>query len=220
MEDRRALRRRFLLMVARRQRAGAGSILSALDGGTMAMDWWAQAEGALHDVPHAVAGAVATNSYAPPRATEDIDMVVTVAEREQAVAALQAAGWQQVGRLGGAVQGSGWEDPAGHHLDLIELWEPWAAEAIVAAGGNRMGGLPIMPLAYLVHMKLMAGRTGDLFDVSRMLGRASDDEIRGARAVVRRFGTEEDLADFDQLVRMGRLERGIEPPDRGLSSPS
>ncbi|MGI8824977.1 MAG: hypothetical protein ACR2JC_04895 [Chloroflexota bacterium] len=207
MADKRDLRRQFLTMVARRQRPGAGSILGALDGRNITLEWWTDVEQALQAIPHAVAGAVATNAYAPPRATGDLDMVVAAMERERAAAALQAAAWRHVGSLGGIVQGSAWEDAEGHHLDLIELSEPWATEAITAAQGNRIAGLPTMPLSYLVHMKLMAGRTGDLFDVSRMLGRASEDQTQRARAVVNHFGNAEDLADFEQLVRMGRLER-------------
>jgi hypothetical protein len=178
----------------------------------MAVDWWVDVGRALQSVLHAVAGAAATNAYAPPRATEDIDIVVAATDGDQAVAALRKAGWRRVGVLGGAVQGSAWEDMAGHHLDLIELSEPWAAEAIAAAQENRIAGLVILPLAYLVHMKLMAGRTGDLFDVSRILGGASEDQIAAAREVVRRFGNADDLADFERLMRMGRLEReGVDP---------
>lgn len=171
------------------------------------MEWWSDVERALGNVPHAVAGAVATNAYAPERITQDIDVVVLTAAAPRAESALLAAGWRMIGPHA-LVQGTFWRDAAGHDLDLIALSEPWAAEALSAAQNNRIVGMPTLPLAYLVFMKLQAARTTDLADVSRMLGRAGATQVAEARHVVRRFGNADDLADFEQLVRMGRLERG------------
>jgi hypothetical protein len=76
--------------------------------------------------------------------------------------------------------------------------------------------MPTLPLPYLVFMKLQAARTTDLGDVSRMLGRANTKQVDAARRIVARFGNAEDLADFDQLVRMGQLEReGEAGPEPG-----
>ncbi len=178
------------------------------------MDWWQEVERALENVPHAVAGAVATNAYAPERLTQDIDIVVLASEAHRAEAALRAAGWRKTGNLS-LVRGTSWRDIAGHDVDLITLTEPWAIDAVTEAQENRIAGMATLPMAYVVLMKLFASRTTDLGDVTRMLGWAADSRpelVDQARHVVQRFGTAEDLADFEQLLDMGRLERGL---DRG-----
>lgn len=174
------------------------------------MDWWAEADRALSDVPHAIAGAVAANAYAPERNTRDIDLVVAADDAQLAASLLRGAGWRKTGSLAFGVAGSSWQDPVGHDLDLIELDGPWAVEAIHAAQENTVAGLATLTLPYLVWMKLSAGRTLDLADISRMLGRASTEQTSEARSLLRRLGNREDVADFDQLVRMGRLERAVE----------
>ncbi len=205
-EDRRTFRRQFLEIVARRQRPGAGSALAALDQRRVLMDWWNNADRVLRDVPHAVGGAVAANAYAPERSTHDIDLIVLVADAERAAALLRRAGWRRIGWLVG-IKGSLWKDEEGHDLDLLELVEPWGAEAIGTAQANVIAGMPTLTLPYLTWMKLSAARTVDLGDISRMLGRASPEQTAEARAVVARLGIPDDVADFDQLVQMGRLER-------------
>jgi hypothetical protein len=140
--------------------------------------------------------------------TRDIDIAVLISNAPHAEAALRVAGWRMVGSLS-LVQGTSWQDAAGHELDLIALSEPWASEALDAAQENRIVGMPTLPLPYLVFMKLQAARTTDLGDVSRMLGRAEVAQVEEARRVVRRFGNADDLADFEQLVRVGLLERNL-----------
>jgi len=172
------------------------------------MAWWADVERALCDVPHAIVGAVAANAYAPPRATADIDCAIATADVYRAEAALRGARWEKGGDLG-LVLGTSWRDSAGHELDLIALDTPWAEPAIMAARVNQVEGLPTMPLPYLVLMKLLASRTIDLSDISRMMGRATQQQIAEVRQIVARYGDQQDLEDFDQLVRMGQLERSI-----------
>lgn len=173
------------------------------------MDWWADANRALQNVPHAVGGAVAANAYAPERSTKDLDLIVQATDEQRAAEALRTTGWRKIGSLAG-IRGSSWQDLAGHDIDLIELVEPWGAEAVKSAQGNIIEGMPTLTLPYLVWMKLSAARTLDLADVSRMLGRASPEQTAAARAVVAWLGSAEDVADFDQLVQMGRLERDRE----------
>jgi len=206
MGNRRNLRRQFLEIVARRQRPGAGSTLAALDQRRVVMDWWNEADRVLRDVPHAVGGAVAANAYAPERTTRAIDLMVLVADAERAAALLRGAGWRRIGSLAG-IKGSSWKVGAGHDLDLLELVEPWGAEAIESAQANVIAGMPTLTLPYLAWMKLSAARSVDLADISRMLGRASPERMADTRAVVVRLGIPDDVADFDQLVQMGRLER-------------
>ncbi len=168
----------------------------------------------LRDVPHAVGGAVAANAYAPERSTRDIDLVVLVADAERAAALLRDAGWRRIGSPAG-ITGSSWKDEERHDLDLIELVEPWGAEAIGKAQTNVIAGMPTLTLPYLTWMKLSAARTVDLADISRMLGRASPEQTAEARAVVARLGIPDDVADFDRLVQVGLLERSRESSDPG-----
>jgi hypothetical protein len=206
VNDRRTLRRQLLAIVARRQQPGSGSNLAALDVRRVFMEWWADAERALQDILHAVAGAMATNAYAPERATNNIDMAVLTPDGLRAHAALRAANWELTGSLW-SVSGTTWRHSQGYALDLPELDAPWVREAIAAAQENRIAGMPTLTLPYLVLMKLLSARAIDIGDLSRMLGRATDDQVAAARTVVMRFGHPNDVADFDQLVHAGRLER-------------
>lgn len=208
-EHQQALRRQFLGIVARRQRPGAGSCLAALDTPRTLMDWWVGASRVLRDVPHAIGGAVAANAYAPERSTRDIDLIVQPAYGGRAAALLQDGGWQRAGSLAG-VNGSSWIDGQGHELDLIEIVEQWGAKAVEAAQTNIVAGMPTLTLPYLIWMKLVASRTLDLADVSRMLGRATPEQTVEARTLVSQLGNQDDIADFDRLVHMGRLERSRE----------
>jgi hypothetical protein len=75
--DRAAARHALISIAARRQRPGSGSLLSELmRTRTERMDWWSDALAGLGGVRHAVAGAVAANTYMPPRQTADIDAAV------------------------------------------------------------------------------------------------------------------------------------------------
>ena len=61
-------------MAVRRQRRGYGSLLSGLEGEMVREPWWADVELALSEIPHAVIGGVAVNSYMAPRHTKDLDV--------------------------------------------------------------------------------------------------------------------------------------------------
>lgn len=69
-------------------------------------------------------------------------------------------------------------------------------------------------------MKLMASRTTVLGDVSRMLGRTTGEQTLEARAVVACWGSTADVADFDQLVRLGQLERDTSGQEDEAGDPS
>lgn len=105
-----------------------------------------------------------------------------------------------------AVGGTTWRSPSGAELDLIEGDESWLTEAITEAQTNRDGqGLPVMPLPYLVLLKLRASRAQDIADVSRMMGQADEGAIRRTVEVVGRLAPE-DLPDLQSLIDLGRLE--------------
>jgi len=91
-------------------------------------------------------------------------------------------------------------------VDVIELHQPWAEEALEQAQHNfRPPGLPVLPLAYLVLMKFQAGRTIDIGDVTRILGQASPAQLEEVRHIFRRYETE-GLTDLESLITLGRLE--------------
>jgi len=195
----------------RRARPGSGSDLDLLMKGRRLMEWWAGAERALQDVPHAVVGGVAAAAYMPGRSTDDIDIGVGLPSVLSAEAALTEHGWTRIGPLH-LVDGTIWQDPQGHELDLITLSAPWAQRSIQAAGLNEIAGMPTMPLPYLVLMKLQSGRLSDMSDLARMLGLAEPAVRDQARALVVEHGDQEDLQDLEQVIELGILETGPTGP--------
>lgn len=177
------------------------------------MQWWHDVEKSLSGIPHAIAGGQAANAYAPPRASIDLDVAIVTRDAARCATALTRDGWQRTGELAG-IPGSTWRHPEGHALDILEVHEPWAETALREAAANLIDGLPTLPMPYLVLMKLDASRTTDLGDVARMLGGADDPTVARARELVERHGNRQDVQDFDQLVAMGRLERGVIDPPR------
>ena len=69
----------------------------------------------------------------------------------------------------------------------------------------------MLPLPYLVLIKLQGGWTQDLADISRMLGLANADAREAVRRLVAREAPE-DCDDLESLIRLGRLEFGEGSP--------
>lgn len=169
---------------------------------------WPDLRSVLDPLPWAVVGAVATRLYMPERATRDLDVAVAAADAAAARNRLAAAGFRYLGEL--HIGGSAWEAPGGEVVDLIEGQEPWWPQALGEAQSNRDGqGLPILPLRYLVLMKLRAGRVQDLADLARMLGQADAGMLDAVRAAVATYAPA-DLEDLESLIQLGKLE--VEPP--------
>jgi hypothetical protein len=117
---------------------------------------------------------------------------------------MAASGWTRIGDI--SVGGSTWRSPAGEGLDLLHTDEVWCREATRQAADNRDDhNLPIIPLPYLVLMKLRASRTIDIGDVTRMLGLADEAALARVRAVVAEYAPE-DSEDLDALTELGKLE--------------
>lgn len=171
---------------------------------------WPNLVPVLQGLAWAVAGATAANRYMPERATGDIDLVTLPIHFEAAEARLEAAGFSRLGRL--AIGGSAWRAPDGRALDLIELRQPWANEALDVAAAATTEDLPVFTLPFLVLMKLEASRSIDLGDVSRILGLATDEQVDEARAVMQRYSPEL-LRDFESFLALGRLEMQQRPLD-------
>jgi hypothetical protein len=113
-----------------------------------------------------------------------------------------------------SVGGSSWRSPNGQEVDLLFRREPWWPEVIVEAQSNRDAqGLPVMPLKGQVWLKLMAGRSIDAGDLSRLLGLASAADIEEVRAFLQERADKRDVQDFESLVQLGQLEFGHLPHD-------
>ena len=205
----RLFRARFLALAKRRRAApGRGSSPSLLAARTCRMRWPDLTE-ALRELPWAVCGAVATRLYMPERATADLDVVIFVGDRASVHQRLAANGCTLVGPL--SIGGSTWRAPDGMEIDVIERDDPWVSEALAQAYANRdLQGLPILPLPYLVLMKLQASRAQDLADLTRMLGAADAAAVDDVRRIVRMHAPA-DAQDFDSLIELGRLELGEGP---------
>ena len=160
----------------------------------------------LRSVRWAMVGAGATRLYMPERATQDLDVVVDVADADAARRLLSEAGYRYQGEL--AIGGSSWLSGEGTPVDVLEMDEPWLSEALDEAEHNLDAqGLPVMPLRYLVLTKWHAGRVQDLADITRMLGQADDDTLASVRAFFREVQPEA-LEDLERLIELGRLEMG------------
>jgi hypothetical protein len=168
------------------------------------MKRWPDLTDVLGDVRWATVGGVAIRHYAPERATIDLDVLIPRGAAPTARQRLQAAGFHYEGEL--SVGGSTWTAPDGTPVDALEADDPWVAEALEQATGNTdLQGLPILPLPYFVLMKLRSGRTGDIADVTRMLGLAEDAGLDAVRDVIRRWEPDA-VEDLESMIVLGRME--------------
>jgi hypothetical protein len=207
MDVKRQIRQTLLDIARRRQRPGMGSTSRFLSVRTHYM-YFPDLTSVLYPIPWAVVGAVATRMYMPERMTQDLDIVVRLADAPTVRQKLTTAGFQYSGEL--AIAGASWMTPDGRSIDVLESAEPWLAQALAEAQQNRDAqGLPVFPLPYLVLMKFQAGRVQDVADITRMLGQAREETL----AAVRRLFTAllpEEMADLESLIALGQLE--MQPP--------
>ena len=199
------VRRTIIDRALRRQRPGSGSSKRFLMKRTTKVIW-PDFDPVLHPILWAVIGGVATRLYMPERATDDFDVAVNAADGPEVRRRLSAAGYQYMGELGVGVRGSMWEDKNGLDVDVIEGEEEWWPTALAQAQTNHDGqGLPVLPLPYLVLVKLKANRGQDIIDASRMLGCAEEQDLNQVRTLIARYSPE-DVEDIDSLIYMGKLE--------------
>lgn len=204
-EQRRQLRHALIVMAARRHRPGTGSSVAWLKETGV---------GAVMNVPNfdfvgapwCVVGAVAANAYMSPRQTADLDIAILARDRPQVHRALQGKGFRHVQELN--IPGSTWAAPAGGNVDVLEMSQPWAADAMLKAESGRIASVPLMPLVYLVLMKLEASRSIDVGDLSRMLALATEQQLAEIRQLVGHW-MPNDIEDLEQLLALGRAE--LEP---------
>ncbi|GBD29562.1 hypothetical protein HRbin32_00653 [bacterium HR32] len=199
-------RRKFLEMALRRARPGAGTAVEVLRRRT-ALRRWPDLSPLLAGIPWAVVGAVGARAYMPERATADLDVVVTPQDAPEVYRRLREAGFTEGPALLGG--GRSYTTPDGVPVDVLTPDAPWLPEALAHVRRDPQG-LPVLPLPYLVLMKVQAGRTQDLADAARMLGAAPEEEREGARELFRRW-LPDALEDLESLIRLGELELGAEP---------
>jgi hypothetical protein len=201
--DVRARRKLFLDIARRRARPGSGSA-DILWEQRMITRQWPDLSPILSGVSWAVVGAVATRAYMPERATQDLDILVAQSDAAQVHTMLRTAGFVYLQDL--SIGGTAWRSPEGWLLDVVESAEPWVEEALSQLQRDPQG-LPVLALPYLALMKVQAGRTQDLADVSRMLGLASAELRQATRQVFERWQPDA-LEDLESLLALGDLEFG------------
>ncbi|MDI6813242.1 MAG: hypothetical protein QMC95_14130 [Desulfitobacteriaceae bacterium] len=162
---------------------------------------WAILIDKLRPLGYAVAGGLAVGVYSPERATQDLDLVMVA--RSQMEERLHELGYTQVNKL--TIGGSTWRLPDGREIDVIDISDrPWAEKALQEALTTTFHGFPILPLPYLVLMKLEASRIQDIADIGKMLKYADSDLRQHVRSFVTSYKPQ-DLEDYDQIVLLSDL---------------
>jgi hypothetical protein len=210
-----ASRRRFFLSrAARLNTRGTGSDMRVLmEMPRTKIGAERVVEAIFGDVPVFLIGAHAAAAYAPERSTNDVDYFVAADHYEDAQARLHAGGWKQTRTLTFmnavlGLHGSAWAPhDAGLEIDLITSDQPWVQEAFGAPVARNANGDRVIPLAYLVLMKLDSARAIDQADLSRMLGRVSPQTLEGIiRIVQRHYGDPSAAEDLRQYHELGKWE--------------
>jgi len=195
-------RKHFIKLVNKYAKPGTGSSIKFLNQRT-----WTYRVANLTDIikqaSFVVVGGVATRLYMPERMTLDIDILVKSDEAQLVYQDLVRANSQRIGEL--SIQGSQWQLEDGTSLDVLEGTASWVIEAI-SNPNYAPDGSPIINLPYLILMKLIAGRSQDLADISRMLGGATESQFLEVKEIISQYlpnATE----DLESLVVLGKLER-------------
>ena len=203
-------RRRFYLDVGLRKRPmGSGSAMDTLMQSPREKLFIIM-ENLFGDIPAIVAGGVATRAYSPERKTKDIDILISHARYDDAIAGLGPLGWRHDGKLffrNGllGLYGSAWLKDD-QKLNVMATHQPWAEQALSQHSYDQTG-LRIIPLPYLVLMKIDSARGIDQGDLTRMLGLLDDAALeRVVEVVERHYSDPHGAEDVRQYATLGRLE--------------
>jgi hypothetical protein len=150
-----------------------------------------------------IVGGVATRLYMPERMTLDLDILIRSSESSITYQELSLSGCVKVGNL--SIPGTQWKLPDGSELDVLESNAEWV-ELALQKPNYAPDGQPVIKLEYLVLMKLLAGRTQDIADISRMLGGLPDQDLTQVRTVIHEY-LPTALEDLESLITLGNLER-------------
>ena len=154
-------RRRFYLdRGLRKQGRGAGSDLRGL----MALprkEAAVRPESLFGAFPAVVVGGVAARAYAPERQTKDIDFLIDFERFGEATIGLRQRGWQKKLDLvfpntSLGLRGEAWERD-GQLIVVIATDQDWGREPFRTPAFDQIG-LRLIPLAFLVLMKLDSAR--------------------------------------------------------------
>ena len=202
--------RRIMLQIATRHMASGGA--SPREWGSthkdIDMGGWAAATKVI-GVEYAVGGGNAANSYMEPQYTEDLDLVLALADLEAAKTHAQEAGWTKLGpiHLDFGMEGSAWATPGGLPVDLLGLPMGWGGDALAAARSNILNGLPTLTRPYIMFCKIIASRLKDMGPLAKMAGGASASELALFRDLVRRWCPDE-IDDMNQIILLGQHQHG------------
>jgi hypothetical protein len=153
--------------------------------------------------PYALAGRLAVWAYVPPARqefTKDVDFAVPHGNIARAAEVARDMGYQvRKLPLGYAVEGKGVSiDFVDHHPDYERLY----ADAVEAAREEAaQGETPVVPLGYLVAMKIGARRAEDERDVKALLPLVDGDEYGEIRRLVHDYLGRVAALDLDILAR-------------------
>ncbi|MGD1065504.1 MAG: hypothetical protein ABR975_01665 [Vulcanimicrobiaceae bacterium] len=170
-------------------------------------------ESVFGDASAMLISARAVAAYAPERFTKDVDFLVPYdffAEEEER---LRAAGWERLRSLvfpnaALGLIGSAWHNAARTtEIDVITSPQAWVREAFETAVARDRSGHRVIPLAYLVLMKLDSARAIDQADLSRTLGRLDAEQVEAiVRIVERHYGDPAAGDEVRQYHEVGRWE--------------
>lgn len=165
----------------------------------------------FNDKPYAVVGGVATAAYQPERHTQDIDVLIDADSLPTIRKRLRELGAQRSGELAFpasqlGLHGETWSLAEHAPLDLMWSEAPWATEATQQAHLDASSSR-IVPLPYLVLMKMDASRGVDQGDLSRMLGLADDANLDAVRSVIAQHMPDA-VEDLESYIEIGRIEVG------------
>ncbi|MFZ4727659.1 MAG: hypothetical protein ACOYMQ_03235 [Pseudanabaena sp.] len=197
-------RKQFINLVMKYVKKGSGSSLGFLNNRT-----WTYAVTNLNNIikqaPFVIVGGVATRLYMPERMTLDLDILVRAEDAQLVYEDLEKANGQKIGDL--SISGAQWQLSDGTSLDVLEFEGDWVVEAINSPN-YAPDGLPVIDLPYLVLMKLIAGRSQDIADISRMLGVSEDLQLQRVKKVINQY-LPNAMEDLESLVVLGKLELSL-----------
>ena len=194
-------RAQYLTLAQRHVRPGSGSSTAYLRRRTAIQSLFDLRQ-VIRNTRFLLVGGLATRHYMPERTTHTTDILVLAEDQEAVERELTAAGCQKLGVL--AIGGSTWALPNRTILDVVISDAPWAREAIEHAL-QTTDNIPVIALPYLVLMKLYAGRSQDIADITRMLGGADEPALAEVRSTVARHMPDA-AGDVESMIVLGRLE--------------
>ena len=203
-------RRRFYLERGLRKRpVGSGSNLSRLmllPRQALEMNF----NEVFGEIPALAVGATAVRAYAPERSTQDIDFLVADSQFALAAARLVSTGFSKTRDLffpnaGLGLYGASFTNER-TELDLLSSRQPWC-EAAFKDRCTDQTGLRVIPLPFLVLMKVDSARGVDQGDLTRMLGRLDEPAVEKIIAEIQPFYGDPALSDdLRQYALLGRWE--------------